>query len=78
MSLPATAVEDARTSFIAEGQTQRLESTGSLDSFGSILVTPVIGTEFPKGKCNIVDDILNGPNAEQRIRDLAVLSKPWT
>ncbi|OOF94997.1 hypothetical protein ASPCADRAFT_397706 [Aspergillus carbonarius ITEM 5010] len=51
----------------------RIHSTGSLDTFNPILVTPVIGTEFPKDSCNIVDDILNAPNAEQRIRDLAVL-----
>ncbi|GLA14488.1 hypothetical protein AnigIFM62618_000869 [Aspergillus niger] len=51
----------------------RIHSTGSLDAFNPILVTPVIGTEFPKDSCNIVDDILNAPNAEQRIRDLAVL-----
>lgn len=54
---------------------QRIHSTGSLDAFNPILVTPVIGTEFPKDSCNIVDDILNAPNAEQRIRDLAVLGK---
>ncbi|GKZ36631.1 hypothetical protein AbraIFM66950_007806, partial [Aspergillus brasiliensis] len=51
----------------------RIHSTGSLDAFNPILVTPVIGTEFPKDSCNIVDDILNAENAEQRIRDLAVL-----
>ncbi|RAK95985.1 TauD/TfdA dioxygenase family protein [Aspergillus ibericus CBS 121593] len=49
----------------------RIYSTGSLDPFNPILVTPVIGTEFSKNSCNIVDDILNAPNAEQRIRDLA-------
>ncbi|PWY61937.1 alpha-ketoglutarate-dependent sulfonate dioxygenase [Aspergillus eucalypticola CBS 122712] len=52
---------------------QRIHSTGSLDTFNPILVTPVIGTEFPKDSCNIVDDILNAPNAEQRIRDLALI-----
>ncbi|GAA92303.1 alpha-ketoglutarate-dependent sulfonate dioxygenase [Aspergillus piperis CBS 112811] len=52
---------------------QRIHSTGSLDAFNPILVTPVIGTEFPKDSCNIVDDILNAPNAEQRIRDLALI-----
>ena len=55
---------------------QRIHSTGSLDAFNPILVTPVIGTEFPKDSCNIVDDIINAPNAEQRIRDLAVLGNP--
>ncbi|PYH44057.1 TauD/TfdA dioxygenase family protein [Aspergillus saccharolyticus JOP 1030-1] len=51
----------------------RIHSTGSLDSFNPVMVTPVIGTEFLKGSCNIVDDILHHPNAEQRIRDLAVM-----
>lgn len=55
----------------------RIHSTGSLDAFNPILVTPVIGTEFPKDSCNIVDDILNAPNAEQRIRDLAVLGTSY-
>lgn len=53
----------------------RLRSSGSLDSFEPILMTPVIGTEFVKGSCNIVDDILNAPNADQRIRDLAIMGK---
>lgn len=53
----------------------RLRSSGSLDSFEPILMTPVIGTEFVKGSCNIVDDILNAPNADQRIRDLSIMGK---
>lgn len=52
----------------------RLYSSGSLDGFKSTTLTPVIGNEFPKGSVNIVDDILNAPNAEQRTRDLAILS----
>lgn len=39
------------------------------------MVTPVIGNEFTKGTCNIVDDILSAPDAEKRIRDLAIMSK---
>lgn len=39
------------------------------------MVTPVIGNEFPKGSCNIMNDILQHPDAEQRIRDLAVMGK---
>lgn len=52
----------------------RLHSSGSLDGFKSTTLTPVIGQEFPKDSVNIVDDILNASNAEQRIRDLAILS----
>jgi hypothetical protein len=53
--------------------TTRQHSSGSLDSFDPVLVTPVIGNEFRRGTCNIVDDILNAPNADQRIRDLAIM-----
>lgn len=38
-------------------------------------MTSVIGNEFVKGSCSIVDDILNAPNADQRIRDLAIMGK---
>jgi hypothetical protein len=50
-------------------------SSGSLDNFEPVMVTPVIGNEFTKGTCNIVDDILRAPDAEKRIRDLAIMSK---
>lgn len=53
--------------------TNRIHSSGSLDTFNPVLVTPVIGNEFEKGSCNIVDDILHHPDADQRIRDLAVM-----
>ncbi|KAE8351269.1 tfdA family taurine dioxygenase [Aspergillus coremiiformis] len=51
----------------------RIHSSGSLDSYTPTILTPVIGNEFPKGSINIVDDILHAPNAEERIRDLAVM-----
>lgn len=54
-------------------QTVRLQSTGSLDKFTWDDVTPVIGREFID--TNIVDDILNQPNADQLLRDLAITSK---
>ncbi|KAL4982638.1 hypothetical protein BDW68DRAFT_182342 [Aspergillus falconensis] len=47
--------------------------SGSLDGFRSTVLEPVIGNEFPKGSINFVDDILNALNAEERIRDLAIL-----
>ncbi|KAL2842500.1 hypothetical protein BJX68DRAFT_257784 [Aspergillus pseudodeflectus] len=53
--------------------TQRQHGSGSLDAFDPVMVTPVIGNEFIKGSCNIVDDILKHPNADQRIRDLAIM-----
>jgi hypothetical protein len=54
-------------------QTQRIHSSGSLDAFSPVMVTPVIGNEFVKDSCNIVDDILHHADADQRIRDLAVM-----
>ncbi|KAJ5281850.1 hypothetical protein N7478_007222 [Penicillium angulare] len=51
----------------------RQHSSGSLDQFEPVMVTPVIGNEFTKDTCNIVDDILHGPDAEARIRDLAIM-----
>lgn len=53
----------------------RQYSAGSLDKFEPVMVTPVIGNEFTKGTCNIVDDILRAPDAEKTIRDLAIMSK---
>lgn len=49
-----------------------LTSTGSLDKLVWDDVTPVIGREF--SDTNIVDDILNQPNADQLLRDLAITS----
>ncbi|KAF9883370.1 hypothetical protein FE257_003537 [Aspergillus nanangensis] len=51
----------------------RILSSGSLDSFNPVMVTPVIGNEFPKDSCNIVDDILQHVDRDQQIRDLAVM-----
>ncbi|KAH8433926.1 TauD/TfdA dioxygenase family protein [Aspergillus melleus] len=57
----------------ATPQVQRQYSSGSLDSYNPVLVTPVIGTEFPKNTCNIVDDILHADDADRKIKDLAIL-----
>lgn len=56
----------------------RQHSTGSLGQFNPLLATPVIGSEFIKGTCNVVDDILNAPNADERIRDLEIMSMQTT
>ncbi|RVD81885.1 uncharacterized protein DFL_009732 [Arthrobotrys flagrans] len=47
-----------------------IRSKGNLNKFKSDDITPIIGTEFPEA--NIVDDILNAPNADELLRDLAV------
>ncbi|KIW94907.1 uncharacterized protein Z519_04886 [Cladophialophora bantiana CBS 173.52] len=46
-----------------------LKSSGSLDQFKSIDLTPVIGTEFPEA--NLVE-WLNSPKSDQLLRDLAI------
>jgi hypothetical protein len=48
-----------------------LKSTGSLDKFESIDITPVIGTEYPTVK---LADLIKAPNADEFLRDLAIKS----
>jgi hypothetical protein len=43
---------------------------GSLDHLPYVEVTPIIGREYPSAK---IKDILNAPNAEEQLRDLAVI-----
>ena len=47
-----------------------LKYSGSLDHLPFFEITPIIGREYPTVK---VTDILNAPNAEELIRDLAVI-----
>ncbi|RDW61651.1 putative taurine dioxygenase family protein [Coleophoma crateriformis] len=47
-----------------------LKLSGALDGFEQDDVTPVIGREFIN--VNIVDDILNSPYADERLRDVAI------
>lgn len=49
-----------------------LELSGSLDAFEQDDLTPVIGREFIN--VNIVDDLLNSPDADARLRDVAITS----
>ena len=49
-----------------------LKSTGSLDKYQSIDVTPVIGTEFPEA--NLVE-WLKASNTDELLRDLAIKGK---
>jgi len=51
--------------------TKWLASSGSLDKFPKFDVTPVIGTEF-ESPIQLVD-LLRAPNADQLIKDLAIL-----
>lgn len=69
-----SAVETTDFPVISSKQDHRepLKSSGSLDKFESIDITPVIGTEYPTA--NLVEWI-NSPNADELIRDLAIKSK---
>ncbi|PYH44698.1 TauD/TfdA dioxygenase family protein [Aspergillus saccharolyticus JOP 1030-1] len=49
---------------------QPLQTSGALDQFEYEETTPVIGREYPT--VNIVDDLLNAPNADELVRDLAI------
>lgn len=49
-----------------------LKPSGNLDKFTFEEATPVIGREYPT--INIVDDLLNAPNADELVRDLAIAS----
>lgn len=49
-----------------------LELSGALNDFTYDELTPVIGREF--NDINIVDDLLNSPDADARLRDLAITS----
>jgi hypothetical protein len=49
-----------------------LKLSGALDHFTQEETTPVIGREFIG--VNIVDDLLNAENADERLRDLAITS----
>lgn len=51
---------------------QPLKYGGSLDHFESTDVTPVIGTEYPTA--NLID-LINAPNADELLRDLAIKSE---
>lgn len=47
-----------------------LKPTGLADQLEFDDITPAIGREF--AGVNIVDDILNGPNSDELLRDLAI------
>lgn len=50
-----------------------LQQSGALEHFTYEDTTTVIGREF--FDVNIVDDVLNAPNADEVLRDLAITSE---
>jgi alpha-ketoglutarate-dependent taurine dioxygenase len=72
--MPPSATETdtqvpAELSFKTLKVSKPLEPTGALDKYESFEVTPIIGTEFPDLK---VVDLLNAPDADDLLRDLAI------
>lgn len=49
-----------------------LRRTGALDKYKQKLTTPCIGTEFPDADLR---EILEAPNSDELIRDLAITSE---
>jgi hypothetical protein len=49
-----------------------LKSSGSLDKYKQIDVTPIIGTEFPTAK---LVEWINAPKADELLLDLAIKSR---
>ena len=66
-SLPVRPAGNETTQYPAP-----LKLSGALDKFEHEETTPVIGREFPT--VNIVDDLLNAPNSDDLVRDLAITS----
>lgn len=65
----------AKKAIETESQTkypEPLKLSGALDSYEYFDTTPIIGREYPNA--NLVD-ILNSPNSDELIRDLAITSR---
>lgn len=50
-----------------------VEATGALDGFEYEDATPAIGRKFHN--VNIINDLMNADNADERLRELALTSK---
>jgi hypothetical protein len=78
MAPSATLPVDSHS--LSNGHTTKSRNTGPLTKSGGLdsafefdELTPAIGREYPNAK--IVEDILNSPNADDFLRDLAITSK---
>jgi Taurine catabolism dioxygenase TauD, TfdA family len=73
MATSMTQTETLRTATTTvKATTKYLKSSGSLNHLESIDLTPTIGTEFPNAK---LVDLINAPNSDQLLKDLAIKSK---
>lgn len=71
-AIPVEHIDGIEVKKLAQTR-EPLKSSGSLDQYQTVDITPVIGTEFPDA--NLVEWI-NAPNAGELLRDLAIKSKP--
>jgi len=72
MSPSAISVEQTTIPIVSTTKLPKpLKSSGSLDQYESIDITPIIGTEYPTVK---LVDLINAPNADELLRDLAIKS----
>ena len=60
---------NGHTNGVSKLRREPLKNSGSIDHLDFVDVTPIIGREYPTAK---IKDILNAPNAEQQLRDLAI------
>jgi hypothetical protein len=76
MSVLTQSITDVATDAVnklsLKGTYTPLKSSGSLDHLEKWDSTPVIGTEFAKGIQ--LSQLLEGPDSDKLIRDLAILS----
>lgn len=66
--VPVTKDTASATKYL---QKKPLKLSGSLDSFESFDVTPIIGREFPAAN---LKEWLHSPNSDALLRDLAITS----
>lgn len=73
-TLAAGSHSPAVASSIKEAGPTRWKKSGALDAaFAFEELTPAIGREYPS--MDIVGDLLNSPNADELLRELAITSK---
>ena len=62
-----------QASQVHDHASEPLRPSGALEKFEYEDVTPIIGREFPN--LNIVNDLINGENSDELLRELAITSK---
>lgn len=72
MAPSATSIDEGTHRVTVGPGKKPLKSSGSLNEYKHVDLTPVIGTEYPE--VNIVDDLLSSPDADRKLRDLAIQS----